>query len=376
MTGRQYNISTQDNKRCIEIKDITLKISEEKNVVITSLMLQRAAFVLVALVAVAVLCRKTLSSGRARIMQLDHTLQSISFESDSIAVYVGDEVQAAPVARPRNADVSYTWEIADDGVLGVSNGRIVALKSGNTLLGATSGDKSAHIRVTAKYKPLPPESTLPPLYYDKLMIANYRNTLSADYVPKNLVKIPDNYTADGYYGLYASDEAFSAYKKLYNAMFRQIKGRMHIISAYRSYAKQSEIYNNAVLNYMNQGKSSTEARSLALGTTQTPGHSEHQLGCTIDVSNDNSTDHDYYDTPEGKWLAENSYKYGFIIRYPADKEDITHIKYEPWHIRYVGVNHATYMYVNHLCLEEYVDLQTQSEEAANDYALENPASID
>lgn len=339
-------------------------------------MIQRAVFVIIALAAVAVICKKTVSPGRSKIRQIDHTLQSISFDCDRIAVYVGDEVQVKPVAIPKNADVSYTWEIADDGVLGVQNGRIVALKSGNTLLGAVSGDISAQIKVTAKYKPLPPESTLPPLYYEKLMIANYKNTLGADFVPKNLVKIPENYTAEGYDVLYATEETFSAYKKMYIDMYYAIKGRMHIISAYRSYAKQSELYNKAVQNYMNQGKTSTEARSLALGTTQTPGNSEHQLGCTIDVSNSNNTDHDYYDTPEGKWLADNCYKYGFIIRYPSDKEDITRIKYEPWHIRYVGVNHATYMYVNHLCLEEYIDLQKEAETAANDYAIDNPATVE
>ena len=339
-------------------------------------MIQRAIFVIISLAVVAVMCKKTISPGRAKIRELDRTLQSISFDCDRIAVYVGDEVQATPIARPKNADVSYTWEIADDGILGVQNGSIVALKSGNTLLGTSSGDISAQIMVTAMYKPLPPDSTLPPLYYEKLLIANYKNNLGADFVPKNLVKIPDNYTADGYYGLYATEEAFTAYKKMYRDMYNDIKGRMHIISAYRSYARQSELYNKAVKNYMDQGKTSTDARSLALSTTQTPGNSEHQLGSTIDVSNKNNTDHDYYKTPEGIWLADNCYKYGFIIRYPADKEEITRINYEPWHIRYVGINHATYMYVNNLCLEEYVDLQTEAEAAANEYALENPATAE
>lgn len=358
------------------IKDITIKISEEKTAVITPLAVQRSIFAVIAVCVVAVLCRKTISPGRARIRELDRKLQDITFKSEKIAVYVGDEVEAEPTAVPKNAEVSYTWEIADDGILVVQNGRIVAEKGGRTLLGITSGDVSAQVKIIAKYKPLPPESTLPPLYYDKLLIANYKNTLSADYVPDHLIKIPDNYTADGYYGLYVTKETFDAYKALYKAMYSEIKGRMHIISAYRSYARQSELYNKAVQNYMSQGKTSTEARALALNTTQTPGNSEHQLGNTIDVSNDNTTDHDYLQTPEGKWLAENCYKYGFIIRYPADKEDITRIEYEPWHIRYVGVNHAAYMYVNDLCLEQYVDLQEQAEEEANDYALENPATPD
>ena len=326
--------------------------------------------------AVAVMCKKTVSPGRKMIKELDCKLQAITFDADKLAVYVGDEFEAQPRAIPKNADVSYTWEIADDGVLGVKKGRIVAKKSGKTILGISSGNISAQVKVIVKYKPLPPDSTLPPLYYDKLMIANYKNTLSAKYVPEHLIKIPDNYTAEGYYGLYATQEAFEAYKEMYIAMYNEIKGRMHIISAYRSYARQSELYNKAVQNLMAQGKTSTEARSLALNTTQTPGNSEHQLGNTIDVSNDNTTDHNYLETPEGKWLAENCYKYGFIIRYPENKSDITRIDYEPWHIRYVGVNHATYMYVNDLCLEQYVELQEEAQEEADDYALKNPATPD
>lgn len=317
-----------------------------------------------------------MAPGRAAIKELDHRLQSIEFQQDQIAVYIGDEVEAEPVAVPKNASVSYTWEIADDGILTVSGGRIIAKSTGETVLGIASGDVSAQVKIIAKPKPLPPESTLPPLYYEKLVIANYKNTLSADYVPDNLIKIPDNYTAENYYGIYVSSETFEAYKQLYAGMYKEMQSRMHIISAYRSYAKQSELYNKAVSAYMAQGKTSTEARVLALATTQTPGNSEHQLGNTIDVSNDTSTDHNYQDTPEGKWLAENAYKYGFIIRYPADKEDVTRIEYEPWHIRYVGVNHAAYMYVNNLCLEEYVDLQEQAEEAATDYALLHPATPD
>lgn len=357
-------------------KSLNIKVSEEKTVHITPMVIHRTLYMIIALAAVVLMCKKTVAPGRKMISELDHRLQSIDFDSGEIAVYVGDELTAEPHSVPRNAECSFTWEIADDGILTVEEGRIVARRDGKTLLGVTSGDISAQISVTAKHKPLPPDSTLPPLYYDKLMIANYRNTLSADYVPENLVKIPDGYVAENYYGIYVTQETFDAYKELYMAMYGEIHCRMHIISAYRSYARQSELYNKAVQNYMARGMTSTEARALALNTTQTPGNSEHQLGNTIDVSNNTDTDHNYQETPEGKWLAENAYKYGFIIRYPSDKAEITRIEYEPWHIRYVGIHHATYMYVNNLCLEEYIDLQEQAEETANDYAQENPATVD
>lgn len=358
----------------ILLKTVSIKISEEKTLTVTPLLVKRTLFLMLSLLVAAALGKKTLSAGRSEMKELDRRLQSIHFDSETAAVYVGDEFTSEPHAVPANAEVAYTWEIADDGVLAVEKGKIVARSAGNTLIGVTSGGISAQMNVQVRYKPLPPDSTLPPLYYEKLKLANFRNTLSPDYVPKNLVKVPDNYTAENYAGIYIDAEAFEAYKKMYMDMYFQVKNcRMHIISGYRSYAKQSELYNDAVQRYMSQGKTSTEARQLALNTTQTPGNSEHQLGTTIDVSNSNDTDHSYHKTPEGKWLAENAYQYGFIIRYPADKEDITRIAYEPWHIRYVGVNHAAYMAVNNLCLEQYVELQEEAEDAANDYALQNPA---
>lgn len=353
-----------------------LKISEEKSLTITARMAECAVFLILSLAMIAVLGKKTVPSGRAYIARLDKELQSISFETQRIAVYVGEPLEITPIVRPKNAEVSYTWEIADDGVLDVDNGSIVGAAEGETLLGVTSGDFYASLNVVSKYKPLPKGSTLPPLYYETLPIANYRNTLGADDVPADLIRIPQQYVATNYSTLYVSQETFDAYLTLYRDMTAAINGNMHIISAYRSYARQSELYEKAVQGYMAQGKTSTEARALALETTQTPGNSEHQLGNTIDVSNDYSTDHDYQNTPEGKWLAENAHKYGFIIRYPADKEDITRIEYEPWHIRYVGVNHATYMYVNNYCLEEYVELQQQAREEADEYALTHPATPD
>lgn len=355
-----------------------LKISEDRYVTITARMVEAAVFLLLAVALAAVLGRKTLRAGRAVIDRLDRELQSVSFETDKTAVYVGDALEITPVTAPKNAEVSYTWELADDGVLAVKDGRIVADSCGETVLGVSVGSFSAQITVVAKHKPLPPDSTLPPLYYDKLLIANYCNTLPSDYVADDLMRIPQKYAAENYAAMYVSAETFAHYRQLLDGMKAALGSgtRMRIISAYRSYAKQTELYNKAVRRYIAEGKTSVEARALALNTTQTPGNSEHQLGSTIDVSNDTSTDHDYQKTPEGQWLAENAHQYGFIIRYPADKEEITRIAYEPWHIRYVGVTHATYMYVHHLCLEEYIELQKKGEEAAEDYAADHPATVE
>lgn len=353
-----------------------IKLRDGKTVVITSLMVQRAVFMFFSLVVIVFICKYAVPNGKKTITKLDSELQSISFAQSRTAVYVGDELAPELIIMPPNADVSLVWELRDDGVLDISSGRIVALKEGQTVLGVRVGNLYAQVEVNALYKPLPPDSELPPLYYDRLQIANYKNALESDYVPENLVKVPVSYVQKNYGAIYVTEDTLEAYKQLYKAMYDEVQGNMSVISGYRSYARQTTLYDAAVQTFINQGKTTNEAQSLALETTQTPGHSEHQLGTTIDVSNDSSTNHNFHKTKAGAWLAANAHKYGFIIRYPEDKVDITRIEYEPWHIRYVGVYHATYMYVNNLCLEEYIELQENAQQEADYYAQSHPASVD
>ncbi len=119
---------------------------------------------------------------------------------------------------------------------------------------------------------------------------------------------------------------------------------LYIGSDYRSYDYQIEIYADYVRA---DGKKETDTYSAR------PGYSEHQTGLAIDC---NTIDDAFGSTAESYWLQEHAHEYGFIIRYPQGKEDITGYKYEPWHIRYVGYKAAKYMYDNDLCLEEYLGL--------------------
>lgn len=114
-------------------------------------------------------------------------------------------------------------------------------------------------------------------------------------------------------------------------------------SAYRSYKSQKNTYNNRVKT---AGKESADAYVAE------PGFSEHQTGMCIDITNEDK----YFlkGTKEADWLAENCYRFGFIIRYPYGKRNITGIEYEPWHIRYVGKKAAKYIYDNKITLEEYL----------------------
>jgi hypothetical protein len=118
-------------------------------------------------------------------------------------------------------------------------------------------------------------------------------------------------------------------------------------SDYRDYAYQDTIYNNYVDLYGWEMADTFSAR---------PGYSEHQTGLTVDV---NTIDDAFGDTEEAKWLAEHCAEYGYIVRYPADKVDVTGYKYEPWHIRYVGKEAATEMYERGLCLEEYLGITSE-----------------
>ena len=137
-----------------------------------------------------------------------------------------------------------------------------------------------------------------------------------------------------------------------------------ICSSYRTNAKQQKLYNNKVREYKRWGCSSEEAEEFASYWVAIPGTGEHETGLAVDiVSRDYQIlDEKQEETDVQKWLIENSYKYGFALRYPTDKKDITMINYEPWHYRYVGVDNATYMKEHDMCLEEYIEYLKQLEE--------------
>lgn len=137
-----------------------------------------------------------------------------------------------------------------------------------------------------------------------------------------------------------------------------------ICSSYRTNAKQQKLYNNKVTEYRRWGYSSEEAKELASYWVAIPGTGEHETGLAVDIVSKEYQilDEKQEQTDVQKWLIENSYKYGFILRYPTDKKDITMINYEPWHYRYVGIDNATYMKEQDMCLEEYIDYLKQFEE--------------
>ena len=125
---------------------------------------------------------------------------------------------------------------------------------------------------------------------------------------------------------------------------------LFVRSGYRSYAEQKEVMADKIKAYQAEGYSKQAAEEEAKNWVAAPGHSEHQTGLCVDINaRDESRMNEIY-----QWLAENAWEYGFILRYPADKEDITNVSYEPWHYRYVGREAAAEIQQSGLCLEEYL----------------------
>ena len=131
--------------------------------------------------------------------------------------------------------------------------------------------------------------------------------------------------------------------------------KLVICSPYRDLDRQKMLFDRKISSYMKKGYSYMDAYKLSSQAVTIPGASEHQVGLAIDIVTDNYTylDDGFADTDAGKWLKDHCEEYGFILRYPADKEYITGIEFEPWHFRYVGRSAARVIMDNDLCLEEF-----------------------
>lgn len=165
---------------------------------------------------------------------------------------------------------------------------------------------------------------------DGIIVANKKYSVPEDYEPG---LIPE------------AEQSFSIMK----SDMERDNMYLEIVSGFRSFEEQKAIYDNDLAE---KGKEYVDNYSAV------PGHSEHQLGLAIDVTNDGSAsvNIDFADTKEAEWISKNAHKYGFIIRYPRGKKQVTGYEYEPWHLRYLGPDLAKKIYDSGLTLEEYYDL--------------------
>ena len=180
----------------------------------------------------------------------------------------------------------------------------------------------------------------------KLRLANYDNLLPEDFEVElaNIDNSKDSKQFDA--------RAVKYLKDMINAMKKDGNTKIWCQSTYRSVKRQKELYNASVQKYLKQGKTQEEADKLTLEYINKPGGSDHNLGLAVDF---NYVDNSFAKTSEYKWLLKNAENYGFILRYPEDKEDKTKIAYESWHWRYVGEENAKRMNELNMCLEEYVE---------------------
>ena len=179
-----------------------------------------------------------------------------------------------------------------------------------------------------------------------LLLVNKWNPIDRDY-SLDLVELRNGHSVD-----------IRAYPDLQDMMDdARAEGLQPIIcSSYRTNQKQRDLFKNQVDKYLALGLTEEEAEEQAAKWVAVPGTSEHQTGLAVDIValDYQILDEGQEDTPEQKWLMENSYKYGYILRYPTEKSDLTGIHYEPWHYRYVGKEVAKEIYDLGICLEEYL----------------------
>ena len=137
-----------------------------------------------------------------------------------------------------------------------------------------------------------------------------------------------------------------------------------ICSSYRDYEKQDRLMDESIEKYLRQGMDYREAFLETKEQIALTGASEHHTGLAVDIvgRNHQSLDRAQADTEEAKWLSEHAHEYGFILRYPEDKEEITMISFESWNYRYVGAEAAAFMKEHNLCLEEFLTLAARQQE--------------
>lgn len=178
-----------------------------------------------------------------------------------------------------------------------------------------------------------------------VMLANKTMLLSKDFVPKPLVKMKVRKASSG--AMQLQGECAEALVRMFEAA--EADGmKLYLKSAYRSWKTQNTMYSNRLKK--NKGKDD--------GWVSKPGASDHQTGLGCDILNyswskKSAMNAEFGKTKEAQWMAAHCAEFGFILRYPSDKEAVTEINYEPWHFRYVGVPAATYIMENGLCLEEF-----------------------
>lgn len=179
-----------------------------------------------------------------------------------------------------------------------------------------------------------------------LRLVNSSHRISKDFVPEMV-----QYKNTSYY---LNDEAAASLARMLADMEEELGEAPMVVSTYRSYERQEEVYNRDVNSAVESGVDIADAIKGTSRYIALPGASEHQTALAVDLSNDGSLEENFIETEAGVWIKENCHNYGFVVRYPKKKEKYTGIGYEPWHIRYLGQPFSDILYENDWCLEEFI----------------------
>lgn len=182
-----------------------------------------------------------------------------------------------------------------------------------------------------------------------LVLINSESPLDTSYAP-SLTKITDEYSVDSR----IADDTKKMFQDAADAGMS-----LNIVSAYCDNETLKESFNNEMLNWIYQGEAPLDAYDKTKQSVALPGTSEHATGLAMDITSSDylGTDDEEENTDEAKWLKANCANYGYILRYPAEKSDITGVGYEPWHFRYVGKTAAKEIMEQGITLEEYLEQQ-------------------
>ena len=216
----------------------------------------------------------------------------------------------------------------------------------------TSSNKETSSQITISAPEKDPGKAEWEQWYLKLV--NPDNSVSKEFIDNvNKKAITTSYTNKSSSSKYLDERVVASFEAMCKAA-KKDGITLYTISSYRSYSYQENLFKKRIQRVINEeGLSEEKATEKAATIVARPGTSEHHLGLAVDII---SVETNFEKTKEFKWLQEHAEEYGFIMRYPKDKKSITKIIYEPWHYRYVGVEHAKEMNNLGLCLEEYIEL--------------------
>jgi D-alanyl-D-alanine carboxypeptidase len=297
----------------------------------------------------------------------EEPIQAVSLEIvELLPILAPSSSQQLKVVSRMSDGSSQDVTASPDTLLSIDNPQLAVIDKQGSIHVSAEARTGQSFKVTAKHKQLSAEFSIKVKYAledtvtvnasgfavvtnptDIVVVVNKQRSLPGDYVPADLVKpdIPFYFNGE-HEKKYVRKEAAEALEQLFQRA-EQDGIRINAVSGYRAFNTQKYIFER---NVERQGEE--EARRYSAY----PGQSEHQTGLAMDISSPsigNVLEETFGETAEGKWLAEHAAQYGFIIRYPQGKEHITGYAYEPWHLRYVGVELAEEIAQHGVTLEEY-----------------------